>query len=204
MREAGNIRGAISTEVARMKASSKREIEVKESTAARDLAERRLILERQLTGPITDVLSQALLSEQARIDLDLELTARRAEAELNYQKKYQEAVAQTQRYLDDANAQLSNSLIRVAAAKLEAETLEAAAKSVNKATTEAARTKAEVIIVAAESEARAILASTQTKVTQRMHQMETAERNLANERESLMVYLNNLKQVIDQVSKDII
>lgn len=203
IREAGNIRGAISTEVARMRATSKRELEVKESAAARDLAERRLIVERQLTQPVTEVLTGALLGEQARIDLDLELTARRAEAELIYQKKYQEAVAQTQRYLDDANAQLSNALIRVSAAKLEAETLEAAAKSINKATIEAARTRAEEIIVAAESESRAILASTQTKVTQRLHQLESAERKLSNERDSIMVYLNNLKQVIDQVSKDI-
>jgi hypothetical protein len=33
--------------------------------------------------------------------------------------------------------------------------------------------------------------------------MESAERKLSNERDSIMVYLNNLKQVIDQVSKDI-
>lgn len=202
-REAGAIRGAISTEVARMRASSKREIEVRESASARELAERRLILERQLTQPLDDVLKTALLSEQARIDLDLELTARRAEAEVSYQKKYQEAVAQTQRYLDDANSQLSTALTKVSAARLEAETLEAAARSINKATTEEARNKAEEIITAAESEARAMLAATQVKVTQRLHFMESAERKLGNERDSIMVYLNNLKQVIDQVSKEI-
>jgi F0F1-type ATP synthase membrane subunit b/b' len=202
-REAGAIRGAISTEVARMRASSKREIEVKESSAARELAERRLIVERQLTQPLDETLKTALLAEQARIDLDLELTARRAEAEETYQKKYQEAVAQTQRYLDDANGQLSNALNRLAAARLEAETLEAAAKSINKATIEEARNKSEEIIVAAESEARAILSATQAKVTQRLHVMESAERKLTNERDSIMVYLNNLKQVIDQVSKEI-
>jgi len=202
-REAGAIRGAISTEVARMRASSKREIEVRESASARDLAERRLILERTLTQPIDETLKESLLSEQARIDLDLELTARRAEAEETYQRKYQEAVAQTQKYLDDANAQISNALTRLAAARLEAETLEAAAKSINKATTEEARNKAEQIIVVAESEARAILAATQAKVTNRLHVMESAERKLTNERDSIMVYLDNLKQVIDQVSKDI-
>lgn len=202
-REAGAIRGAISTEVARMRASAKREIEVKESAAARELAERRLILERQLTQPLDETLKTALVAEQARIDLDLELTARRAEAEETYQKKYQEAVAQTQRYLDDANGQLSNALNRLAAARLEAETLEAAAKSINKATIEEARNKSEEIIVAAESEARAILSATQAKVTQRLHVMESAERKLTNERDSIMVYLNNLKQVIDQVSKEI-
>ena len=202
-REAGAIRGAISTEVARMRANSKREIEVKESSTARELAERRLILERSLTQPIDETLKTALLSEQARIDLDLELTARAAEAEQTYQKKYQEAVAQTQKYLDDANSQLSGALTRLAAARLEAETLEAAAKSINKASIEDARNKSEQIIVAAESEARAILSATQSKVTQRLHIMESAERKLAHERDSIMVYLDNLKQVIDQVSKEI-
>jgi hypothetical protein len=33
--------------------------------------------------------------------------------------------------------------------------------------------------------------------------MESAERKLTNERDSLMVYLKNLKQVIDQASKEI-
>lgn len=202
-REAGAIRGAISTEVARMRASSKREIEVQQSSSNRDLAERRLIMERQLTQAIDETLKTALVSEQARIDLDLELTARRAEAEATYQRKYQEAVAQTQRYLDDANAQLSNALARLATSRLEAETLEAAARSINKASIEEARIRSEQVIVTAEAEARAILAATQVKVNQRLHVMESAERKLTQERDSIRVYLNNLKQVIDQVSKDI-
>ena len=186
-----------------MRATSKREIEVRESNSARELAERRLILERQLTQPISSTLSSALLSAQERIDLDLELTARRAEAEARYQKKYQEAVAQTQRYLDNANAQLSAALTKVATARLEAETLEAAARSINKAATEEARNKAEGIIVAAEAEARAILASTRAKVAERLHVMESSELKLSQERESIMVYINNLKQVVDQVGKEI-
>jgi hypothetical protein len=186
-----------------MRASSKREIEVKESASAREFAERRLILERALTQSIDETLKTALLSEQARIDLDLELTARAAEAEQTYQRKYQEAVAQTQKYLDDANSQLSSALTRLAAARLEAETLEAAAKSINKSTIEEARSRSEQIIAAAESEARAILSATQSKVNHRLHVMETAERKLIHERDSIMVYLKNLKQVIDQVNKDI-
>ena len=72
-----------------------------------------------------------------------------------------------------------------------------------KATTEEARNKAEQIIAAAEVEARSILSSTQTKVAARLHQLEIAERKLGNERESILVYLNNLKQVMDQINKDI-
>jgi len=203
LREAGSTRGAISTEVAKMRATAKREIEVRQSETDRTLAERRLITERQLTQSVDQVLATALVSEQARIDLDLELSARRADAEADYQRKYQEAVAQTQKYLDDANAQLSNALTRVAAARLEADTLEAAARSINKQTIEQTRIKSEEIIAAAEAEARAILSSNQVKVAARLHQLEVAERKLGHERESIMVYLNNLKQVIDQVNKDI-
>ncbi|NDD26067.1 MAG: hypothetical protein EB103_04250 [Actinobacteria bacterium] len=203
VREAGSIRGAVATEVAKMRATAKREVELKQAEADRALAERRLILERQLQQPFGQQLADSILSEQARIDLNLELTARRSEAETEYLRKHQEAVAKTQKYLDDANAQLSNALTRVAAAKLEAETLEAGAKSINKASTEQARAKAEQIIAAAETEARNIIAITQAKVAERLSQLESAERKLTHERDSILVYLDNLKQVIDQIKKGV-
>jgi len=203
MREAGSTRGAIATEVAKMRATAKREAELKLAEAERQIAERKLIMERAILAPIQQNLVDAVLSEQARIDLNLELSARRAEAEAEYQRKYQEAVASTQRYLDDANSQISTALSRVAAARLEAETLEVAARSINKKTTEEAKTKAEQIISAAEIEARSILAKAQEKVAQRLQQLEVAERKLSHERDSILVYLDNLKQVIDQIKKDV-
>ena len=203
LREAGSIRGAISTEVARMRATAKRDIEVKSAESDRVLAERRQILERQLTGEIQEQLTVALISEQARIDLDLEMTARKAEAEKEYQRKYQEAVSQTQKYLDDANSQLSTALTRVATARLEAETLEVGARSINKKSVDEAREKAEAIIAAAELEARTDLADAQAKVATRLHKLDNEERKLALEKEGILTYLNNLKQVIDQINKDI-
>ena len=203
LREAGSIRGAISTEVARMRATAKRDIEVKSAESDRVLAERRQILERQLTGEIQEQLTVALISEQARIDLDLEMTARKAEAEKEYQRKYQEAVSQTQKYLDDANSQLSTALTRVATARLEAETLEAGARSINKKSVDEAREKAEAIIAAAELEARTDLADAQAKVAARLHKLDNEERKLALEKEGILTYLNNLKKVIDQINKDI-
>jgi len=202
MREAGSIRGAIATEVAKVRATAKRETELKLAETDRQIAERKLIMERALLAPIQQTLVDAVLSEQARIDLNLELSARRAEAEAEYQKKYQEAVASTQRYLDDANSQISNALGRVAAARLESETLETAARSINKKTTEEAKAKAEQIISAAEIEARSILSKAQAKVAQRLQQLEVAERKLSHERDSILVYLDNLKQVIDQIKRD--
>ena len=202
-RQAGSLRGAISTEVAKLRATAKREIEVKQSEADRSIAERKLIAERQLTGPIEQELKDALLSEQARIDLNLELTARRAEAESEYQRKYQEAVAQTQKYLDDANAQLSTALIRLSTAKLEADAIETGAKSENKMIIEEARKRADEIIANAEIEARAILSSTQAKVAQRLHFLEAEERKVKQEKSSILVYLENLTAVIEQITKDV-
>jgi len=202
-RQAGSLRGSVSTEVARMRATAKREIEVKQSEADRQIAERKLIAERQLTGSIEQELKDALLSEQARIDLNLELTARRAEAEAEYQKKYQEAVAQTQKYLDDANTQLSTALIRLSTAKLEADAIETGAKSDNKMFVEMARKRADEIIANAEIEARSILASTQTKVAQRLHDLEAQERKITHEKSSILVYLENLTAVIEQIKQDV-
>ena len=176
-----------------MRATAKREIEVKATESDRVLAERRLIVERQLTGDIQEVLATALISEQARIDLDLELTARRAEAEKEYQRKYQEAVAQTQKYLDDANAQLSTAMTRVTTARLEAETLEVGARSINKKIIEEAREKAEGLIAAAELEARSVLAEAQSKVAVRLHKLENEERKLTLEKDSILTYLKEYK-----------
>ena len=203
MREAGAIRGASATEVARMRATAKRDIEVKQSEADRALAERKLIAERQFIQPISQALVDSVISEQARIDLGLELTARRAEAEAEYQRKYQEAVAATQKYLDDANSQLQTAMNRVAIARLEAETLEAQARSANKKSAEDARQKADRIVGNAEVEARAILTSAQSRVAQRLQQLEAEERKFNHERESILAYLENLKQVIEQIKKEV-
>jgi len=203
IREAASIRGAVATEVAKVRATAKRETELKLAENDRQLAERKLIMQRALLSPIQQTLVDAVLSEQARIDLNLELSARRAEAEAEYQRKYQEAVASTQRYLDDANSQISNALGRVAAARLESETLETAARSINKKSTEEAKAKAEQIISAAEIEARSILAKAKAKVAKRLEQLEVAERRLSQERDSILVYLANLKKVIDQITKDV-
>ena len=196
IREAGSIRGAISTEVAKMKATAKREIEAQKAAVERDLAERKLIAFRENSRELNFESANALITEQARIDLELELTARRQEAEAEYLKKHQEAVAATQRYLDDANAQLSSALTRANAARLEAETLEAAAISINQQTTDAARKKADAIIAAAEAEARNVTAQTQEDIDKRYTKAKSELEKIQAERESVEVYLRNLRNVL--------
>ena len=116
-REASATRGAVATEAARLRATAKRETELLRAKTERDLAEKKLIAERQRGREIDWERARELLTEEARIDLELELTARRAEAEAEYLAKHQEAVALTQKYLDEANANLSNALTRANAAR---------------------------------------------------------------------------------------
>lgn len=196
VREAGSIRGAISTEVARMKATAKRDIEAQKAAVERDLAERKLLAFRENSSSIDFDLANSLLTEQARIDLELELTARRQEAEAEYLRKHQEAVSATQKYLDDANAQLSSALTRANAARLEAETLEAAAISINQQTTDAARRKADAIISSAEAEARAVAAKSHQDNEREIAEAKAELDKIRSERDSVQVYLRNLRNVL--------
>ena len=200
-REAAAIRGAISTEVAKMRATAKREIETRRTSFERELAERRMILERELTRELDPELAARLVTEEARINLDLELSARRAEAEQDYLAKHQEAVAATQKYLNEANEQLRTAMLRANTARLEAETLEAAAKSINKRTREEAKAKADAIIVAAEAEARAIIAASHDAAAEKAAKLAEQVANLERERDAIQTYLDNLTSVVSRAQR---
>jgi len=200
-REAGAIRGATATEVAKLRAAAKREVETTKTRVERDLAERKLIAQRDNTKKIDQEAAEALVSERARIDLELELTARRDEAEAEYLRKHQEAVATTQKYLDDANAQLSLALTRTNTARLEAETLEAAARSMTKSVTENARAKAEATIASAEAEARQIISDAHKQATLSLREAENRLRKIVTERDAIAGYLENLQALVDHAAK---
>ena len=202
-REAGSIRGNIATEAARLRATTKRETELMKAEVARKLSEQRLIEFKKSHKDLDVKAAEALISESYRIDLELELTARRAEAEAEYLRKHQEAVAATQKYLDDAQSSLATAKVRANAARLEAETLEAAAKSVNKRTRDEAKEKAEQILVNAEAESRAILAEAENKTRLEVRRLKTAIAKLNNERDAVLIYLRNLRAVVDTAEQSI-
>ena len=200
-REAGATRGATATEVAKLRASARRETETLRTKVERDLAERKLLAIRETASDISQARAEAMVSEQARVDLELELTARRHEAESDYLRKHQEAVAATQKYLDDANQQLALALTRVNAARLEAETLEAAAKSSTKSTIDSARAKAEATVAAAEAEARNIVSEANLVSAVRIREAEARLSAIKVEQESSSIYLKNLKALVDAAFK---
>lgn len=195
-REASAIRGDIATEVAKLRADTKRQTELLKAEVEKDIAEKRLLLQKQSVREIDAEKAALIISEQARIDLELELTGRRAEAEKDYLAKHQEAVHQTQKYLDDAKLQLQNAIARTSAAQLEAETLESAARSVNKKTTDEARLKAETLIASAEAEARNLIAEAKAKVAKELDESTAKLQQLEVERRTVGSYLEQLEKVI--------
>lgn len=203
VREAGAIRGAIATEVAKIRATAKREAETLRAKVDRDLAEKKLLAARDINANLDFNRALSLISDQARVDLELELTARRAEAEQTYLRKHQEAVAATQRYLDDANAQLALAITRANAARLEAETLEAAARSINKKLTEETRNKVDAMIAAADAESRQIITEANSLAAANIREAENKLRRLEVERDAVSQYVQNLKSVFERLQANL-
>lgn len=195
-REASAIRGDIATEVAKLRADTKRQTELLRAEAEKDVIEKRLLLQKQSVREIDSEKAALLVSEQARIDLELELTGRRAEAEKEYLAKHQEAVHQTQKYLDDAKLQLQNAITRTNAAQLEAETFESAARSINKKTTDEARLHSETLIASAESEARNLIADAKAKIAKELDESTVKLQQLEVERRTVGSYLEQLEKVV--------
>lgn len=203
VREAGAIRGSIATEVAKLRATAKRETEALRAKVDRDLAEKKLIANREINAQLDYNRALSIITEQARIDLELELTARRAEAEQTYLRKHQEAVAATQRYLDDANAQLSTAITRANAARLEAETLEAAARAINKKSMDETRIKVDALVAAAEAEARTIVSDATARANAELREAENKLRRLEVERDAVAGYVQNLKSVFERLQANL-
>lgn len=203
IREAGAIRGSIATEVAKLRATAKRETEALRAKVDRDLAEKKLIASRENSAALDYNRALSVITEQARIDLELELTARRAEAEQTYLRKHQEAVAATQRYLDDANSQLSTAITRANAARLEAETLEAAARAINKKSTDETRLKVDAMVAAAEAESRNIVSDAVAKANAEIREAENKLRRLEVERDAVSQYVQNLKSVFERLQANL-
>jgi hypothetical protein len=179
-----------------LRANAKRHTEKLKTSVERDLAERKLLAMRDNTKDIDMQRAAELVAEQARIDLELELTARRDEAEAEYLAKHQEAVATTQKYLDDANAQLSLAINRTGTARLEAETLEAAAKSLHKSSRDAAKAQAEAIVAAAEAEARVLTSQARLEASRTQREALAELTNYQVEREAVTVYIDNLAALV--------
>lgn len=179
-REAGEVRGAAATETARLRASARHEAEEIVAEAQRQADEMKLRILNELPEGKATKLGKELT---AMLKLETEISVRRDEAEKAYLSKHNEAVLATQKYLDEAEAQLK--LMRANAREAELSALTILARAEREAIDVVAEASAQVeslvanardeavrIIDAAETESASVLADADERSQQLLMQRE--------------------------------
>ncbi|SCX09668.1 hypothetical protein [Candidatus Aquiluna sp. UB-MaderosW2red] len=184
-------RGLAATEVAALRATTKREIDLLSAKLEADYAAKVNLI-------TNDLDLQGKLKEKQQAKLEAALAARRLDAEQEYQTKHQEAVATTQGYLESAIADLSGLNQSIAGLRLEIETLELQAASSQRTILQEARDQAEALLHAAQIESRNLtqLANLNAKDIERK-----AEQNitlLQNQTAAIETYLENLRNLVTE------
>jgi hypothetical protein len=121
------------------------------------------------------------------------MKARRDEAEQEYLARHQEAVASTQRYLDDANAQLADAIRRAADKRLEADAVEMTIEVDGRKRREAAETEASQLVSDARERAQAIVTEAEQRSAQLVRDAEERLAELREERDAIAQYFESLR-----------
>lgn len=197
-REASRVRGLVATEVAGIRTQASRDIALRKAQLEKEFANRMGLY----STDNNDLVSKALeLVETSFMDqLESEITSRREAAERLYNERQAEALAETENYISSAQRDLSELLGKLRDLRLEIETLELAAVTTNKAQVAQAREKAEAIIHKAEVESRETLLETSQKIRDLEKAANQRIKNLGQQAGSIETYLENLRQVIDNIT----
>lgn len=196
--EATAIRGAAATEAVQLRSSTKREIEKLRSHAQLEIDELRTVALKELheqtaANPDSQVkIDQEILKQ----DLEMELSARRFEAEKEYLKKHQEAVESTQSYLDEANTLLAEVVRRLNDKRLEADVLEAKIASEIKEQAIDASQEAERVLSQAHIRAEEILAEARKQSLELIQDSKIGLKHLQEEQKSIMMYFEALENLL--------
>ena len=142
------------------------------------------------------VLARA--AEQARADLDAELAARRAEAERELLDTHQKAVELNNRFLSEAETQLSETKERLTAVRGEQKKILAAIDEANRLGKNAAEKAASQTIAAAEDRAAEIIRLAEIEATARVAAAERRLVELRAERDTIAGYVESLRSVVGE------
>jgi cell division septum initiation protein DivIVA len=123
------------------------------------------------------------------------------DAEIEQLLFFQEAVAQTQRYLDDANHQLAEAIRRTTLAREEADSVEADARAEVKAARKDAEVTAAQIVRSAEDRAREIIEEADERTRKLVSDAEERLSQIKIEREAVAGYFESLRGVLTQAEQ---
>ena len=192
---AREIRGASATEIANARTSAKREIEEQQAESQRLIAEAALVLVAKRPEGVDvsdDIMSILKLRADEAVRID--------EAEKEFLARHQEAVTQTQKYIDDAQVQ-------AALARTNAAERERAALAVEQEAIELARVlrhdaaeRVAALSEDAEQRASKLLTDAEKRSASMIAKAKAVVADLHVEREAVAQYFEGLRLVLDQAS----
>jgi DivIVA domain-containing protein len=202
MRDAADIRRDSTTEITRDRSNAVREITALKAEAAREIAELKLVLTKSATAKKTVNVSDKVL-EVLRLSADA--AAHRDEAEREYLAKHQEAVHNTEQYLEASQNELAELKVHFAVVEQAAKDLMAQAEAQTAKLRAAVDQRALKLLAEANEQATSILAAAARAAAETARQAEaSAQQRLqeANaERELLEQQMQTLKDVVLKAEK---
>ncbi len=190
--EAGRIRGQVATEIASLRSSARRELEQRKAELESQYASKKFLL-------ATEIPVDQRAREQVLAELEAQITQRRKDAENEYLEKHQEAVRQTQQYLESAQHDISELKNVAAKLRLEVQTLEMETSKTQARMLQEARERAEALVHSAELEAVAINSAAQDEANRLVRNAKAQLASLENAVLSSKTYLKNLGRVISEI-----
>ena len=202
------------TEARRQAADLQRDIEVERATheltlrkIQEEIALQRTEMERELKASYAKIQHDnatqderlALEASRARADLDIELKARRAEAEKELLDAHQKAVELNDRYLSEAKTQLEDTKKRLKALREEHRKTSEAIIELNNSGKADAEAKAREIVAEAEEKARTIVAEATQQADESVAAAEKRLIELRAERDTIAEYIQSLRSVVGQL-----
>jgi cell division septum initiation protein DivIVA len=140
-------------------------------------------------------------ASEARADLEAELSARRAEAEIALLDAHQRAVEMNDQYLEKSTTQLAETKARLAGLRADHRRILAAIEEANLTGKLAATRNAQKIVLEAEKRALEILRKADVEATQTVAGAELRLVELAAERDTIAQYVRSLRTIVGKVVK---
>jgi cell division septum initiation protein DivIVA len=187
--EVARMRGQAATEVAALKTTARREVEAKKAELDAKIAGQELLNLEELG------IEQAA-KDLAIADLESKFKTRRRVAEKEYLEKHNEAVHQTESYLESAKTDLTELKKTISTIRLEIQALEMEAGLAQSRILAEARSKAEAIVHAADLEATEIKAKALESIAELEKASELNMKNIENRVSSGEFYLKNLRSLV--------
>jgi len=187
--EVARLRGQAATEVAALKTTARREVEAKKAELDAKIAAQEFLNLDSLG------IKQAA-KDLALADLESKLRTRRRSAEKDYLEKHNDAVHQTEAYLESAKVDLTDLKKTIATIRLEIQALEMEAGQAQGRILADARSQGEAIVHKADLEATEI----KTEALARIGKLEKASKvrmkEFENRVRSSELYLENLRSLL--------